>query len=114
MIRYTDHGDDATKPHQLSVQHPNSIAEVCLNDERRDCRHYGNVNGGKMGILEARRIAESGNKPKVEVGPSQGRLDGLQYKEEISCSRVCLDHGLSEKRRDSLRSFKDNLSFEKL
>jgi hypothetical protein len=91
VIRYTDEADDTTEPQQLSVQHPNSIAEVCLNDERRDCRHYRNINGGEMGILEALHIAESGNKPKVEVGPSQGCLDGLQYEEEISCSRVCLE-----------------------
>lgn len=67
-----------------------------------------------MGIMETLRIAESGDKPKVEVGPSQGRLDGLQYKEEISCSRVCLYHRPSEKPRNSLRSFMDNLSFVKL
>lgn len=69
MVRYTYGSDDTTEPQQLSVQHPNPITEVSLNDRRSDCEHYGNVYGGEMGILETLHIAKSGNKPIVEVGP---------------------------------------------
>ena len=77
VIGYTDGSDDTTEPQQTSVQHPNPITEISLNDERRNCGHYGDVYGGEMGILKALHIAKSGNKPIVEVGPSQSRLDGL-------------------------------------
>lgn len=77
MVRYTYDGDDTTEPQQLFVQHPNPIAEVSLNDERSNCEHYGNVYRGEMGIFDLPHIAKSGDKPIVEVGPSQRRLDRL-------------------------------------
>ena len=38
------------------------------------------VNRGKMGVLEAFHVAESFYEPIVDIGPSQGRLYGLQQK----------------------------------
>ena len=36
-----------------------------------------------MGVLEPFDIAESIYKPKVDVGPSQCRLHGLQHKDKV-------------------------------
>ena len=57
-----------------------------MNDERSDCVNDGNVNGAHMGFLEAIDVAKSGNKPIVDIGPSQCGLNGLQYEDEKSCS----------------------------
>jgi hypothetical protein len=57
-----------------------------LNNERSNCVNDGNINGAEMGFLEVIDIAKSGNKPIIDIGPSQCGLNGLQYEDEISCS----------------------------
>lgn len=39
-----------------------------------------------MGMCEALDVAESSNKPIVDIGPSERSLNGLHRKYEISCS----------------------------
>lgn len=41
-------------------------------------------------IPEAFHIAKSGNKPIVDIGPTQRSLNGFQKEDEISCSRFAL------------------------
>jgi hypothetical protein len=67
-----------------SVQRPDPIAEVFLNDQRNDSVHNSNVHGGVMRTLEAFHVAKSGKKPIVDVRPSQRSLDSLQCEHEIS------------------------------
>ena len=41
-------------------------------------------------VPKAFHIAKSGNKPIVDIGPSQRSLNGLQQENEISCSESAL------------------------
>jgi len=90
-VRNTYDSDDPTEPRRPFVQHPNSITEVSLNDERNKSGNDGNVYGGEMGMRrEAFHVAKSGNKPIVDIGPSQRSLNRLQHEDEISCSKFAL------------------------
>ena len=84
-VRNTYDGNDTTDPRRPSTQHPNSMTEVSLNDERNNCGNDRIVYRGKMGIPEV-HVAKSINKPIVGIGPSQCSLSGLQQEDEISCS----------------------------
>ena len=68
-VRDTYGGDEQTKPH-ISGQRPDTIAEVQLDGERNDCTHDGYVYGSVMRTVECLDIAESTDKPIVDVGPS--------------------------------------------
>ena len=61
--------NDETEPRQPSVQRPDPIAEIFLNDQRDDRMYYRDVNRRKMRLLELFLISESLYKPIVEVGP---------------------------------------------
>ena len=43
-----------------------------------------------MGMREAFHVAEASNKPIVDIGPSEGGLNGFQQEDEISCSNFAL------------------------
>ena len=58
---------------------------MSLNDERDNSGTEGNVYGGKMGMREAFHIPKPGNKPIIDVGPSECSLNSLQQEHEISC-----------------------------
>jgi len=87
-VRDTYDNDDVTHPHKLFVQQPNPITEESLSNERNDRGYDGKVYGGEMGMREAFHVAISGDKPIVDIAPSQRSLNGLQQKDEISCSEL--------------------------
>ena len=89
--RYTYDGNnpaDIRKP--FIFQHPNSITEVFLNDERDNSGNEGNVYGGEMRMRKASHVAESSNKPIVNIRPSEASLNSLHDEDEISCSKFAL------------------------
>ena len=61
-----------------------------------------------MRTFEAFRVAKSSNKPIVNVGPSQRRLDGLQCKHEISWSRFAMTSPTLQRR------WKTHLEFSRI
>jgi hypothetical protein len=81
-VRYTYDGDDRAKPHVFGQQ-PYTITEIHLNREQNDCAHDGNVYGGVMRTVEALDVAESANKPIVDICPSQRCLGGLHREDKI-------------------------------
>jgi hypothetical protein len=91
IIRYTYDSNDPAHPRRaLVVQHPNSMTEVSLNDDRNQCGHQGNVYAGEMRVREAFHISKSGNQPIVDIGPSEHSLSSLQREDEISCTNLAL------------------------
>ena len=89
--RYTYDGNNPAHKRKLFIfQHPNSITEVFLNDERDNSRNEGNVNGGEMGMRKSFHVAESSNKPIVNIRPSESSLNSLHHEDEISCSNFAL------------------------
>ncbi len=83
-VRRTYDSDDHAEPQRPSVQRPDSIAKVFLDDERNYCVGDSNINGSVMRTLEAFHIAKSSKKPIVDVGPGQRRLDSLECEHKIS------------------------------
>jgi hypothetical protein len=77
-----------------SAHYPDPITEVRLNDERSNCSHHENIYWCKMGMPEALHVPKSGNKPIVDIGPSERSLSGLQHEDEISYSRYTLTQGI--------------------
>ena len=90
--RYTYDSNDPTDPlaWRLSVHYPYSMTEVSLNDKRDTSAQKGKVYGGEMGMREAFHIPKSGNKPIIDVGPSECGLNSLQQEHEISCTNLAL------------------------
>ena len=82
-IRCAYDSDYRAKP-RPSVQRPDPITEVFLNDQRNYCVHDSNVHSGIMRALEAIHVTKSSKKPIVDVGTGQSRLDGLQREHGIS------------------------------
>jgi hypothetical protein len=91
VVRYTYNSNYPAHPRQpFVVQHPNSVTEVSLNDDRNESRHKASVYAAEMGMFEAFHVAKSSNKPIVDIGAREYSLNSLQQEDEISCAKFAL------------------------
>ncbi|SRR6266404_265161 len=90
--RYAYGCDDPAKPRrsESSVQHPNPIREVALNEERGDREHDAKVDGVVVEMRELLWIAIPLNKPVVDIAPGEHSLRGLQKEDKIGYPKVSL------------------------
>lgn len=77
-------GNDQTDPPHAFVQGPDAITEKSLDDEGNERVHCRTVNGRESGVSEAIHVAESSNKPVVDIAPGECRLNCLNKKDRVS------------------------------
>ena len=81
----TNDDNDNAEPPKAFAQRPNTIAEGHLDDKRDKCIHCRDVNWRKPRLLESFEVSKSNDKPVIDIGTSQSRLNSFQKKDEINC-----------------------------
>jgi hypothetical protein len=69
-----------TEPKRPLVQRPDAVGKKYLNNQRDDSIYRRTVYWGEIGLFEAIHVSEPRHEPKVDIGPRQCCLDGLQNK----------------------------------